>query len=143
MRIYLAKRRIGVLLSALHFAFLLGVLAGKSAEFYGMRSSEVDSLTFSSWGAAGTDMIAARAFHFAYEHFLVQLLMLIDVPALLIGGLLVLVPLEPFIHPVVNSYLAAALWLGLGSLQWFLLGARVDAWRRKGSLTAPVSGGVL
>lgn len=72
--------------------------------------------------AAGEILVANRVFHFHYEDLITKLLMVADMPALCAGGILLL----PFtiLFPqssVAISYLEAASWVVLGSLQWVLI----------------------
>jgi uncharacterized membrane protein YczE len=125
----LERTRFSKTFALLHFAFLLGVLAGKPSELYSYPASKESEFTMSSWSAAGVDMIGARSFHLSYEHPLVQALMFLDIPTLLLTGVLILWPLSYFVHPVVTSYAAAVVWLLVGTGQWYLIGRSIDRWR--------------
>jgi len=74
-------------LATLHFAFLLGVIAGKPFVPYPGEPLP-NEMSFNEWHVVG-DMVAARYFHHTYENILVQTVTIIDLPALAVGGLTV------------------------------------------------------
>src|SRR5262245_39515026 len=78
------------------------------------------------WSSAA--LLAGRPFHFTYESMFLKALLLLDLPALLIAGV-VLAPIRvlfPSLGHYVDSYFAAGEWLLAGSLQWLVLGAFLE-----------------
>jgi hypothetical protein len=77
------------------------------------------------WGGAGVEMIAARSFHLNDETLVTKLLMIVDVPAMLAGALLLSRAAVAALSAEAQSYAAAIVWLGLGSVQWWIVGTVV------------------
>ena len=121
----LRRPSFAMFLAALHFAFLLGVLAGKPFTPYPTAAEENEIMSLNPWKLFG-DMVAARYFHHAYESFPVQVLTIVDIPAQLVGGLTVDLLAWKLLHRFYASYVHAASWLLLGSLQWFLIGRMIE-----------------
>ena len=116
---------LAMVLAALHCAFLLGVLAGKPFTPYPAASEEEEIMSLNPWKLGG-EMVAARSFHHAYESFPVQVLTFVYIPAMLVSGLTVDLLAWKFLHRFHASYVHAASWLLLGSLQWFVIGRMIE-----------------
>lgn len=110
-----------------HFLLLLGILAGKPFAPYVEHA-----LPGEAWHSTD-DMVAARHVHYADENALVQLLAVVDFPALLLGSVTATLAAEQFLSPLLTSYVGAASWLLLGSAEWFLFGHLIDRLRSRRS----------
>jgi hypothetical protein len=73
-----------------------------------------------------TSLLAGRPFHYTHESMALKVLFLVDLPSFLASILvsLLVLPLRTIVHfgSYRSSYIAAAILLVLGSVQWLVLG---------------------
>ena len=137
-----SRYSLGIRLACVHAAILLAVLFSKPALPAHLRSGTSspsqqishtgDRLYFDPRTIAGASVIANRAFHYEYESWLFKTLTLLDLPAILLCGLLP----DPAWAKVafseeVASYWPAAAWFIAGSAQWWACGALIEGRRRR------------
>jgi hypothetical protein len=122
------RSRVGWLLAALHAAWFFLAVAN-------MSPPSTDFVKFlERFPGFSTTLFAGRPFHYAYESPLLQLLLLIDVPAALallpvsLALSLLWLPFARFAHPSLSgsSYVGAALVLLAATCQWVTIGRRIE-----------------
>jgi hypothetical protein len=123
---------IGIALAVLHATILLVVIASRKPlppPDPSPTPCPPDAVCLDlSKPFAGETLVARRAFHYGHEPLLVKLLMLSDMPAMLVGAIVVL-PVSLLLLLVgvsvqSSSYVTAVLWLFSGSIQWWAIGTR-------------------
>jgi hypothetical protein len=77
--------------------------------------------------AYASSVIAGRSFHFADEPLLLKLLLLVDLPALLLSGVVAFAAKTAGVGLYANSWVTGVSWPALGTLQWFWVGTRLSA----------------
>ena len=113
---------VGPALALIHAAAVVGALLAK--EPLPPPSNEAcpeGAVCIDDWSFAGESIIAARPFHWHYETVGVKFLLATDLPVIVASGVL-LAPTLPHMDRLAASYLHAALWIVVGSLQWWVIG---------------------
>ena len=133
----LAGSRLGQILLVIHLCLVVYDFANNPAEGYDYPNCT----KVSEWDVSGT-LIANRFFHhLENESTLLVTLLILDLPALLLGMVL-LVPVEKILLQSVcvetASWVSAVVLLLLTSIQWLIIGyvvERLIRWLRKPRLT--------
>jgi hypothetical protein len=116
---HVASSRVGLFFVVAHMLFIVYEFAQKPGATYADTPCAVE------WSSKS--FIAGRDYHWAYESTPLKVVSLLDLPALLLGGLTseLLSPLE--LCSFTRSWVNAILYLVFASIQWLLVGFIVES----------------
>jgi hypothetical protein len=133
-----SRSRIGWLFVSIHTAWFFLAIANMSPP------DPAFGAFFDNGGGSSATLVAGRPFHFVYESWWLQLLLMGDLPSnILIMPLSIPVGLIALLLGVGHyyvSYLGAAFWFLAGSIQWLIVGYRLDLRCEKSPFLSEVAG---
>jgi hypothetical protein len=117
------RKHLGLVLAEIHLIWFLAVVATLCRRPHA-------EISFLPDGSSSATLFAGRPFHFEYESVIVKLLMLADIPAALVVGLLEYCSaslLRSWASDYARSYIDAGLLLFAGTMQWTVIGCFISS----------------